>query len=148
MTLNVQRALRHPSFVIGGIMVLLMVACAILSLFGTPYPVAEIDIPNKLAAPSSAHWFGTDSLGRDIASLLLVGSQSSLLVGFIAVGIGLGVEVPIGRMRLAITEQGKAELIPYEKDLLIRIMMWLDLLKRLRTFMDFDGYLFELAVIS
>ena len=101
MTLNVQRALRHPSFVIGGIMVLLMVACAILSLFGTPYPVAEIDIPNKLAAPSSAHWFGTDSLGRDIASLLLVGSQSSLLVGFIAVGIGLGVGVPLGLLAAA-----------------------------------------------
>ena len=101
MTLNVQRALRHPSFVIGGIMVLLMVACAILSLFGTPYPVAEIDIPNKLAAPSSAQWFGTDSLGRDIASLLLVGSQSSLLVGFIAVGIGLGVGVPLGLLAAA-----------------------------------------------
>ena len=101
MTLNVQRALRHPSFVIGGSMVVLMLACAILSLFGTPYPVAEIDIPNKLAAPSSAHWFGTDSLGRDIASLLLVGSQSSLLVGFIAVGIGLGVGVPLGLLAAA-----------------------------------------------
>jgi peptide/nickel transport system permease protein len=63
--------------------------------------VAEIDIPNKLAAPSSAHWFGTDSLGRDIASLLLVGSQSSLLVGFIAVGIGLGVGVPLGLLAAA-----------------------------------------------
>jgi hypothetical protein len=51
-------------------------------------------------------------------------------------------------MRLAITEQGKAEFISYEKYLLIRIMMRLDLLKRLRTFMDLDGYLFELSVIT
>ena len=96
-----QRALRHPSFVAGGAMVLLMVLCAVLSLFWSPYPVGDIDIPNKLASPSAAHWLGTDSLGRDIGSLLLVGSQNSLLVGFIAVGIGLGVGVPLGLLASA-----------------------------------------------
>jgi peptide/nickel transport system permease protein len=54
-----------------------------------------------LAASSAQHWFGTDSLGRDIASLLLVGSQNSLLVGFIAVGIGLGAGVPLGLLASA-----------------------------------------------
>jgi peptide/nickel transport system permease protein len=73
----------------------------VLSLFWSPYPVGDIDIPNKLASPSAAHWFGTDSLGRDIGSLLLVGSQNSLLVGFIAVGIGLGVGVPLGLLASA-----------------------------------------------
>ncbi len=96
-----RRALRHPSFVAGGAMVLLLVLCAVLSLFWSPYPVADIDIPNKLASPSAAHWMGTDSLGRDIGSLLLVGSQNSLLVGFIAVGIGLGVGVPLGLLASA-----------------------------------------------
>jgi peptide/nickel transport system permease protein len=96
-----RRALRHPSFVAGGAMVLLMVLCAVLSLFWSPYPVGDIDIPNKLASPSAAHWLGTDSLGRDIGSLLLVGSQNSLLVGFIAVGIGLGVGVPLGLLASA-----------------------------------------------
>jgi peptide/nickel transport system permease protein len=73
----------------------------VLSLFWSPYPVGDIDIPNKLASPSAAHWLGTDSLGRDIGSLLLVGSQNSLLVGFIAVGIGLGVGVPLGLLASA-----------------------------------------------
>jgi peptide/nickel transport system permease protein len=82
-------------------MVLLMVLCAMLSLFWSPYPVGDIDIPNKLASPSAAHWLGTDSLGRDIGSLLWVGSQNSLLVGFIAVGIGLGVGVPLGLLASA-----------------------------------------------
>ena len=91
-----RRALRHPSFVAGGAMVLLMVLCAVLSMVWSPYPVGDIDIPNKLASPSAAHWLGTDSLGRDIGSLLLVGSQNSLLVGFIAVGIGVGLGVPLG----------------------------------------------------
>jgi peptide/nickel transport system permease protein len=95
------RALRHPSLVAGGAMVLLLVLCALLSLFWSPYPVGDIDIPNKLAPPSAAHWLGTDSLGRDIGSLLWVGSQNSLLVGCIAVGIGLGVGVPLGLLASA-----------------------------------------------
>ncbi len=96
-----QRALKHHSFVVGAAIVLLLVISATVSLFWSPYPVGDIDIPNKLAAASAQHWFGTDSLGRDIASLLLVGSQNSLLVGFIAVGIGLGLGVPLGLLASA-----------------------------------------------
>ena len=96
-----RRALKHPSFVLGGAMVLLLLLCAGLSLFWSPYPVGDIDIPNKLALPSAAHWLGTDSLGRDIGALLLAGCQNSLLVGFIAVGIGLGVGVPLGLLASA-----------------------------------------------
>ena len=96
-----RRALRHPSFVLGGAMVLLLLLCACLSLFWSPYPVGDIDIPNKLALPSAAHWLGPDSLGRDIGALLLAGCQNSLLVGFIAVGIGLGVGVPLGLLASA-----------------------------------------------
>ena len=95
------RARRHPSFVLGGALVLLLVLCAVLALVWTPWPVAEIDIPNKLARPSAAHWLGTDSLGRDIASQLLAGSHSSLLVGFIAVGIGLSVGGALGLLAAA-----------------------------------------------
>jgi len=96
-----KRARQHPSFVAGSAVVLLLVISAVVSMFWSPYPVGDIDIPNKLAASSAQHWFGTDSLGRDIASLLLVGSQNSLLVGFIAVGIGLGAGVPLGLLASA-----------------------------------------------
>ena len=98
---SLQRAWKHHSFVAGAAIVLLLVISAAVSLFWSPYPVGDIDIPNKLAGPSAQHWFGTDSLGRDIASLLLVGSQNSLLVGFIAVGIGLGLGVPLGLLASA-----------------------------------------------
>ena len=96
-----KRALKHPSFVAGSAVLVLLVVSAVVSMFWSPYPVGDIDIPNKLAASSAQHWFGTDSLGRDIASLLLVGSQNSLLVGFIAVGIGLGAGVPLGLLASA-----------------------------------------------
>jgi peptide/nickel transport system permease protein len=96
-----KRAIQHPSFVAGSAVVLLLVVSAVVSMFWSPYPVGDIDIPNKLAASSAQHWFGTDSLGRDIATLLLVGSQNSLLVGFIAVGIGLGAGVPLGLLASA-----------------------------------------------
>ena len=96
-----RRALRHRSFVLGGALVTCLVLCALLALLWTPWPVAEIDIPNKLARPSTAHWLGTDSLGRDIASQLLAGSHSSLLVGFIAVGIGLSIGGALGLIAAA-----------------------------------------------
>ncbi len=91
-----QRALRHPSFVIGAALSLLLVLAALLSLVWQPHPPAEIDMAKKLQAPSLTHWLGTDPFGRDIATHLLVGAQNSILVGVIAVGIGLGVGVALG----------------------------------------------------
>jgi peptide/nickel transport system permease protein len=74
----------------------LLATAALLSLVWSPYPPAEIDIPSKLQPPSAAHWLGTDSLGRDLASQLLVGSQNSIVAGVVAVGIGLFVGVALG----------------------------------------------------
>ncbi|MDO9283842.1 MAG: ABC transporter permease [Aquabacterium sp.] len=95
------RAVRHPSFLAGALLSALLALAALVSLVWAPYPPAEIDIPNKLAAPSAAHWLGTDSLGRDIASQLLVGAQNSIVVGVIAVGIGLAVGVLLGCLAAA-----------------------------------------------
>jgi peptide/nickel transport system permease protein len=91
-----QRASRHASFVVGGVLTALLVLAALLSLVWQPYPPGDIDIPNKLAPPSAAHWLGTDSLGRDLASQLLVGAQSSIVVGLVAVGIGMLAGVALG----------------------------------------------------
>ncbi len=95
------RARRHPSFVLGAALTALMVLAAALSLVWTPHPPTEIDIPMKLKGPSAAHWLGTDSLGRDIASQLLVGAQNSIAVGVIAVGIGLALGVALGCLAAA-----------------------------------------------
>jgi peptide/nickel transport system permease protein len=94
-------AFRHPSFFVGALLVGALLLAAALSLAWQPWPPAEIDIPNKLASPSAAHWLGTDSLGRDIASQLLVGSQNSIVVGVVAVGIGLTIGVALGCLAAA-----------------------------------------------
>jgi peptide/nickel transport system permease protein len=96
-----QRALRHKSFMIGGLLVALLILTALLSFVWTPYPAGEIDVPNKLQPASSAHWLGTDSLGRDVAAMLIVGARYSIAVGVIAVGIGITAGVALGLLAAA-----------------------------------------------
>ncbi len=91
-----RRAWRHPSFVVGAVLSAVLALAALLSLVWQPHPPAEIDMAKKLLGPSLQHWLGTDPFGRDIATHLLVGAQNSILVGVIAVGIGLGFGVALG----------------------------------------------------
>jgi len=81
---------------LGAICVGVLILAALLSLMWTPYPPAAIDVPHRFALPSAAHWLGSDSLGRDVASEILAGARVSLLVGVIAVGIGVGFGVLLG----------------------------------------------------
>ncbi len=64
---------------------------ALIALLGpvlAPYdPTAMLTLPRQ--TPSAEHWFGTDEIGRDIFSRLLVSARVAMTVGFVAVGIGL-----------------------------------------------------------
>ena len=95
------RALRHPSFVLGAILSLALLAAALLSLVWTPWSPYDMALANKLQPPSAAHWLGTDVYGRDIVSLLLVGARSSILVGVVAVGIGVTIGTLLGLLAAA-----------------------------------------------
>ncbi|CAN7255337.1 ABC transporter permease [Variovorax sp. LjRoot84] len=96
-----RRALHHRSFTIGAVLTLLLLLAAAVSLVWTPWSPYEMDIANKLKPPNGAHWLGTDTFGRDVASLLLVGARASILVGVIAVGIGLVVGTALGLLAAA-----------------------------------------------
>ncbi|AVO35402.1 ABC transporter permease [Ottowia oryzae] len=96
-----QRARRHPGFLIGGLLTLLLLAAAALSYVWTPYSVFDVNMDAKLLPPGTAHWLGTDAYGRDIVSLLLVGARASILVGVIAVGIGLVIGTALGLLAAA-----------------------------------------------
>lgn len=96
-----RRALRHPSFAAGGLLTLMLCGAALLSLVWTPYPPYDIDMSAKLRPPSAEYWLGTDSFGRDVLTLLLVGARNSILVGTIAVGIALSAGTVLGLLAAA-----------------------------------------------
>jgi peptide/nickel transport system permease protein len=95
------RAAGHRSFLVGGVLTAALALTAALSLVWTPQSPYLIDIPGKLALPSARHWFGTDALGHDVFSMLLVGAQNSILVGVIAVSIGLSLGTALGALAAA-----------------------------------------------
>ena len=74
----------------------ILVAAALLGRVLAPYGVNEVVIEDRLQGPSGAHWFGTDELGRDVFSRVLVGAIVSLKVGFVAVSIALVAGVGAG----------------------------------------------------
>jgi len=90
------RPLRHVTFSAGlGIIALLLLTAA-LSLGYTPRDPLEMSMEARLEGPSGSHPLGTDQFGRDLLSRIMVGSETSILVGVIAVGIGMGLGVALG----------------------------------------------------
>jgi peptide/nickel transport system permease protein len=65
----------------GIVLVCIFVLFALFAPWIAPQDPALIDLPSRLHAPSSAHWFGTDELGRDIFSRVIYGARISMLVG-------------------------------------------------------------------
>ena len=95
------RALKHRSFMLGAVLTLVVIFAATLSLLWTPWSPYEIDMAAKLQEPDLRHWLGTDPFGRDISTLLLVGARNSILVGVIAVSIGLSIGTGLGLLAAA-----------------------------------------------
>lgn len=89
----------------GGSLIGLVVLMALISLVWTPQDPLATDAVNRLEAPSSQYWLGTDGLGRDIASLLLAGSRVPLLVGLGTIFVGFLIGVPFG-IAAALTDRG------------------------------------------
>jgi peptide/nickel transport system permease protein len=76
---------QNRSLVLGLVIVGIMVLLAILAPVLTPYDPIRQDLQNTLQPPSSAHWLGTDKLGRDVLARLLYGARVDLRIGFLAV---------------------------------------------------------------
>ncbi|MDG4831594.1 ABC transporter permease [Solwaraspora sp. WMMD1047] len=88
--------LRNRLAVFGLVVLGLLAVAAAFGPWLAPYDPNGVDIPNRLAGPSLDHPFGTDNLGRDVLSRVLVGARVSLQVGFVAVGISLTAGVVVG----------------------------------------------------
>ena len=83
---------RRRSAMIGLVVVVLFVAAALLA----PFDPIETSWSAIRKAPSAAHWFGTDDIGRDVLSRIVWGTRASLLAGVVAVSIAVALGVPIG----------------------------------------------------
>ena len=82
--------------VVAAVVLLIIIAAAVLAPLITKYDPTKQDILNRLAPPSSAHWLGTDDLGRDTYSRLIYGARVSLLAGPLAAFVGIVLGAPLG----------------------------------------------------
>ena len=90
------RLRRRPSALIGLGVVIAFILMAIFAPYISPQdPIATSWVAIR-KAPSAAHWFGTDEIGRDVLSRVIWGTQASLMAGVISVSISLLIGVPIG----------------------------------------------------
>ena len=92
----VRRCLDQPGTLIGGTIVAFFVLLALFAPLAAPYDPLQSDWLSIRQAPSAAHLFGTDDLGRDILARVVYGSRASLMAGIISVGIAIFVGVPLG----------------------------------------------------
>jgi peptide/nickel transport system permease protein len=88
--------MRRLGLVSGALLTGLLLVLALVSLVWTPHSAIAIDVAHRLAAPSADHLLGTDQFGRDVASMLMVGARNSIVVGVVAVAIGISAGVALG----------------------------------------------------
>ena len=87
---------RHPTALIGGVLLLLIVAAAVFAPYLWTIDPQELSPVRRLRPPNEDNWFGTDSVGRDIYSRVLYGARVSLLVGFSVAILSTAVGLVIG----------------------------------------------------
>jgi peptide/nickel transport system permease protein len=90
--------LRRPLGALGALAIAIGLLVATFAPALAPYDPVAADFGAMLQAPSTAHWLGTDSFGRDVLSRLIYGSRTALLVGFgsAVLGATLGAIIGVG----------------------------------------------------
>jgi peptide/nickel transport system permease protein len=79
---------QRPLGAVGAAIIVIMIAAAVLAGFVAPYDPLTTDYASMLQAPSSFHWFGTDSFGRDVFTRIIYGSRTALWIGFASSFLG------------------------------------------------------------
>ena len=91
-----RRLARRPSAAIGLVVIVIFIAVALFAPWLAPYDPIATGFSTVRKAPSAAHWFGTDEIGRDVLSRVIFGARASLLAGVVSVLISLSIGVPTG----------------------------------------------------
>jgi peptide/nickel transport system permease protein len=93
-----RRLLRHRTAGFGLFVVAVMILLAVLAPWLAPFDPLATSFSLVRKAPSGAHWFGTDEVGRDLLSRVVWGGRASLAAGVISVSIAIGLGVPLGML--------------------------------------------------
>jgi peptide/nickel transport system permease protein len=93
-----RRLARRGGAMLGFAVVVFFVLLALLAPWIAPYDPLATNWSAIRAAPSAAHWFGGDELGRDVLARIVWGARASILAGVVSVSISLALGVPIGML--------------------------------------------------
>lgn len=93
---HLRQLVRSKAFLIGALMLLFWIVCALFGNSFSPYNPVIGSLIQFNAAPSAAHWFGTDSLGRDVLSRVIVGARDILIIAPLATLLGTTVGTAVG----------------------------------------------------
>mgnify|MGYP001619268927 FL=1 len=126
-----QRFRRHRAAMMGLGLLALLLALSLAAPVLTSYDPIRQNLSQVLRPVSADHPLGTDHLGRDMLARLLYGGRLSLLIGFLAVGIGLAVGVPLGA--ISGFQGGRTDLV---------IQRFADIL------LSFPGFLLALSLVA
>lgn len=91
-----RRLRRNPMALAGAVVVVFLIFLALAAPWITPVPYDRANFGEAWQFPSSAHWLGTDAIGRDLYTRVVYGARVSLTVGFTAQAIALAVGLPLG----------------------------------------------------
>lgn len=88
--------LSNPVTAISAAVLLAVLIVAVAATWIAPYGINDIDVPSALQSPGTEHWFGTDELGRDVFSRVLVAIAASLRVAVVSVALAAVIGVLVG----------------------------------------------------
>jgi peptide/nickel transport system permease protein len=88
--------LGNPVTLASALVLVVIAVVAVTAQWIAPFGVNDIDVPSALRPPSTQHWFGTDELGRDVFSRVLVAIQASMRVAVVSVAFAVAVGVTVG----------------------------------------------------
>jgi len=96
--LSLRRIGQHRLAAIGALIILIFMMSAIFAPLLAPHNPAALNLSDRLLPPSSAHWFGTDELGRDVLSRTIYGARISLTVAVTVVALSLAIGLLLGAL--------------------------------------------------
>ena len=91
-----RRLVHRKAAALGLVVIAGFVVVALGASFIAPYDPIATGFATVRKAPSAAHWFGTDEIGRDVLSRVVFGARASLLAGVVSVLISISIGVPLG----------------------------------------------------